>query len=237
MNNKHPLWLFEESEHVGVDYADKELAADYDNQHEGFRDFKEEAHRIVTALKLSKDSTVLDIGCGTGGLSTHFANACRHVYSVDISGEMISILEGKIKTHGIKNISTAQAGFLTYNHKGESPDAVVANMTLHHLPDFWKQIALCRLYDILKPGGSLFLADVVFGFPPRDYEKTINGWLENIEKAAGSKLSEEAVIHVRDEFSTWDWAMSGMLEHAGFHINCTIDPGPQIKAFVCSKDN
>jgi putative AdoMet-dependent methyltransferase len=85
MRNNRPAWLFDESAHVGVDYADRDLVADYDRQHEGFRDFEKEAEKIVAALGLSKDSAVLDIGCGTGALSVRLARKCRHVYAVDVS--------------------------------------------------------------------------------------------------------------------------------------------------------
>ena len=235
MNDEHPQWLFDESMQVGVDYTNEDLAADYDSQHEGFRNFKDEAGKIITALNLSKESIVLDIGCGTGGLSTHLAPACRHVYSVDVSKAMLSILDSKIKNQNLTNITTIQAGFLTYDHKGEAIDAIVANMTLHHMPDFWKQIALCRLYDILVPGGKLFLSDVVFDFPPRSYRKIINEWLNGMKEMAGSKMAEEAVVHIRDEFSTWDWITSGMLERACFEIESSIERMPQAKAYICSK--
>jgi len=64
VKDNRPKWLFDESNQVGVDYMDTELVGNYDAQHERFRDFKQEARRIATALKLSKQSTVLDIGCG-----------------------------------------------------------------------------------------------------------------------------------------------------------------------------
>jgi hypothetical protein len=41
MKKDHPEWLFDESVQVGVDYTDVDLVAEYDEQHEGFRDFAE----------------------------------------------------------------------------------------------------------------------------------------------------------------------------------------------------
>ncbi len=235
MGNNHPNWLFDESVQVGVDYADEDLVADYDKHHEGFRDFDQEAKKMFAALDLSRNSTVLDIGCGTGGLATRLAQMCGHVYAVDTSKAMIAALARKIENRGLGNITTIQSGFLTYRHQGADLDAIVANITLHHLPDFWKQIALCKLFDLLKRGGRLFLADVVFGFDPRTYQKTIEDWLAGMEKLAGKNMADETVTHVRDEFSTWEWIMEGMLERAGFRIDSSFEIMPHMRAFICSK--
>lgn len=62
MNDNHPNWLFDESVQVGVDYNDEDVVAEYDRQHEGFRNFDREAEKIFAALDLSRESTVLDIG-------------------------------------------------------------------------------------------------------------------------------------------------------------------------------
>jgi ubiquinone/menaquinone biosynthesis C-methylase UbiE len=235
MNNKRLNWLFDESVQVGVDYTDEDLVDKYDKHHEGFRDFDQEAKKIFSALGLSFDSIVLDIGCGTGGLTTHFAQMCKHVYAVDISKAMIAQLVHKTKTQGLYNVTAVQSGFLTYQHQGEALDAIVANITLHHLPDFWKQIALCKLFDILKPGGMLFLADVVFGFDPRTHQKTIEDWLADMEKLAGQSMADETIIHIRDEFSTWEWIMQGILERAGFRIDSSFEIMKHIRAYICSK--
>lgn len=235
MNDKRPNWMFDESVQVGVDYTDEDLVAEYDKHHEGFRDFDQEAEKIFAALDLSSDSTVLDIGCGTGGLTTRFAQMCKYVYAVDISKSMIAQLAHKIKTQGVCNVTMVQSGFLTYQHKGGALDAIVANINLHHLPDFWKQIALCRFFDILKPGGMLFIADVVFDFDPRTYQKTIEDWVAGMEEHAGESMADETVIHVRDEFSTWEWIMKGMLERAGFRIDSSFETMKHMRAYICSK--
>ena len=235
MKNNQPKWLFDESMQVGVDYTDKTLVAEYDKLHKGFRNYAQEAKKIAAILNLSQHSSILDIGCGTGGLTIYLAEICRHVYAVDVSKAMISVLDDKIKEQGLINVSTVQSGFLTYQHEGEPLDGIVANINLHHLPDFWKQIALCRFFDLLKPKGRLFLADVVFGFEPRDYKKVIDNWLAGMQDIAGQQMAEETIVHVRDEFSTWEWIMSGMLERAGFKIDNDFEIMPNIRAYVCSK--
>jgi putative AdoMet-dependent methyltransferase len=40
-------------------------------------------------------------------------------------------------------------GFLNYEHNGPPLDMIVSNLALHHLPDFWKMIALKRIHEML----------------------------------------------------------------------------------------
>jgi len=46
-------------------------------------------------------------------------------------------------------------------------DKMVTKAALHHLPDFWKSIALLETVDILKKGGKLYFFDVIFLFDPK----------------------------------------------------------------------
>jgi len=235
MDNDRPEWLFDEADHAGIDYSDASVVAGYDEAHKRFRDFDESARRISEALGLTADSAVLDIGCGTGELTTRFARTCRRVHAVDVSPAMIEAVERKAREQGLENVVTAVGGFLTYEHAGDPLDAVVANVCLHHLPDFWKQVALVKLCDMLKPGGRLFLADVVFGFDPRAHAEEVDAWLAGMREAAGEEMAGEAVVHVRDEFSTWDWVMEGMLGRAGFSVDSSEETAPSMRAYVCTK--
>ena len=234
---KHPDhdWLFDESVQVGVDYTDERIVSDYDKHHEGFRDFDREAGEIAASLGLSTDSAILDIGCGTGGLTTRLAQRCRYVYAVDVSEAMLAVLKSKIRSQGLKNVTAIQSGFLTYQHPGNELDAIVANINLHHLPDFWKQIALCKLYDLLKPGGRLFLADVVFDFDPRNYRSEIEDWIAGMKNLSGQTMADETATHIRAEFSTWTWIMEGMLKRAGFLIDTSFKIMQHMTAYICSK--
>jgi putative AdoMet-dependent methyltransferase len=229
-----PAWIFNEENLVGVDYGDSKVADEYENQH-AFRNFREEADKMYSALQLSGDSSILDIGCGTGGLSIELANRCKHIYSVDVSTAMISVLKKKIHEKNISNITAQAAGFLKYKHAGDPLDAIVCNVALHHLPDFWKQIALLNFYKMLKDGGKLFLCDVVFGFTPQNYQEEIDGWLSKMKEVAGEKITDETIVHVRDEFSTWDWVLKGMLEKAGFNVIANNELMKNMQIYICVK--
>lgn len=124
---------------------------------------------------------------------------------------------------------------MTYEHKADPVDAVVSVAVLHHLPDFWKAVGLYRIANMLKPQGKLFLFDVVFTFPVSGYQSELTKWIEFIHNHVGSEMAREAEIHSKDEFSTFDWIMKGILKQAGFGIEKTQSfPGFGV-SYICTK--
>jgi len=92
---------------------------------------------------------------------------------------MINCARNKAQKQGITNIEFINAGFLSYEHKFELADIILSKAALHHLPDFWKQIALLKMNKMLKMDGILYLFDIVFHFPPSEYEEKINNWISH----------------------------------------------------------
>lgn len=76
-------------------------------------------------------------------------------YAVDVSEVMIQQAVRKAQSAKISNIAFIHAGFLSYEHQEEPADIVLTRVALHHLPDFWKQVALLRMNAMLKMGGML----------------------------------------------------------------------------------
>lgn len=87
-------------------------------------------------------------------------------------------------------------------------------MAFHHLPD--KGIALDRMNGMLRPGGLLYIHDVIF--TQVDAESNISRWIEHLGEIGGTQLRDEVATHVREEFSTFDRIMDGLLERTGFKI-------------------
>ncbi|HMK53398.1 MAG TPA: class I SAM-dependent methyltransferase [Methanobacteriaceae archaeon] len=234
MQNR-PKWYYNEKQ-SGVDYLDPQIAREYDNEHQKFRNFEVESEQIIQNLGITPDDTVLDFGCGTGGIALNLAKHSKKVIGVDISQEMLDILEKKAQKQNINNIETHCAGFLTYTHgSSDKVDKIISMVALHHLPDFWKSIALLKLGEILKREGKLYLFDVVFTFKPQNYENSLEQLIKNMQVAAGDSMTEETEIHIRDEFSTYDWIMEGLLKKSGFSIDSKQIEAENLVGYVCSK--
>jgi putative AdoMet-dependent methyltransferase len=215
---RRPGWSFDENASAGVDYAGQEQAAAYDAMHQRFRRYAEQAAAIVGRLGLGPESTVIDMGAGTGAFAVHAARHVKRVYAVDVSRAMLGRCREKAKAAGLTNVICRVGGFLTYRHEESPVDAMVSVAALHHLPDFWKQVALRRAARMLRKGGKLYLFDIVFPSAVPDLGPQIRSWVASIRKQAGPRLAKEAEVHVCKEHSTYDWVMEGLLRRAGFRI-------------------
>jgi SAM-dependent methyltransferase len=128
-----------------------------------------------------------------------------------------------------------RAGFLSYKHTGTPPDAVFTRNALHHLPDFWKAIALDRLGRLLRPGGVLRLRDLVYSFEPSEADAAIPRWLAAApDDPRTGWTAAELAEHVREEHSTFTWLLEPMLERAGFEIrDRSFSPMRTYAAYTC----
>ena len=231
--SSHPSWHYDEIVQVGTDYSDEAEVAEYDSRMEKLRDIREEICEIITFLGPEQRKTVLEIGTGTGNFAIAASGYYDEVIAIDISQAMLGYA-GK-KAPYIKNIKFLQGGFLTYRHEGEPLDAVVTELALHHLPDFWKQVALLRISQMLRPGGKLYLMDVVYSFDISDYEGAINRYIEESEKNVGSDTAQQIADHIQKEYSTFGWIMEGMIKKAGFDINSAEYRAGFIAKYLCTK--
>ena len=136
-----------------------------------------------------------------------------------------------------RGVEAVQAGFLSYDHAGSPPDAVFTRNALHHLPDFWKAIALHRVAALLAPRGVLMLQDLVYSFEPQDAESAIDEWLVQAPTDSSSGwTADELAEHVRTEHSTFTWLLESMLARCGFEVRDRWVSGNQIyAAYTCVK--
>jgi ubiquinone/menaquinone biosynthesis C-methylase UbiE len=227
-------WQYDEFKQVGVDYENHEEVEAYDTRHAQFRDVDTECTNILDSLSVTSQSVVIELGTGTGAFAIHAAQRCARVYAVDVSFPMIEFSQRKAEMAGLKNITFCHAGFLTYKHSGKPADAIVASMSFHHLPDFWKGIALDRMKGMLRSGGLLYFHDVIF--EQTDAEANISRWIDQLGEIGGTQLSDEVATHVREEFSTFDWIMDGLLERAGFKIVSKEMTAGVIGTYLCKKE-
>lgn len=211
-----PGWYPEETVRAGEEHLDPGYVETYDAKAQ--TDPADDV-ALLRARGLNETDSLVDLGAGTGTLALAAAPFCRKVIAVDVSRPMLAALERKAAEQGIGNIELVHAGFLSYEHQGPLADAVYSRNALHHLPDFWKAIALSRIAAILKPGGVLRLRDLVYDVEPHKAADLFEPWLANAPATPDRGWTRsELETHIRDEHSTFTWLLEPMLEHAGFTI-------------------
>ncbi len=229
----NPSWYLDEFAHAGPEHLDEAYVEAYDRK--AGTDWAAEVAQLRD-LGLDETKTLVDLGAGTGGLVLEAAPLCRRVVAADVSPAMLDVIRERAARQGLRNVECVQAGLLSYEHEGEPADFVYSRHALHHLPDFWKAIALRRIAAILNLGGVLRLRDLIFSDSLDEVDRTIEAWLAGASTQSGVGWSRaELETHLRDEFSTFSWLLEPMLERAGFTIQVNNSVSKIYADYVCVK--
>jgi ubiquinone/menaquinone biosynthesis C-methylase UbiE len=228
-------WKYDEYVLTGTDYTDEAQVRQYDERMGGFRDFAAENARALEALSVQPGRRVLDIGCGTGRFALAAAAAGAEVVALDISEPMLGYARTRAVEEGLTNIRFEKSGFLDVTPELGVFYAVHSSLVLHHLPDFWKQIALCNIAAVLKKGGGFFLRDVVFSLRLEKYAQTVSFEIEALRAKGGEAMGGAFARHVAREYSTWDWIMEEMVYRAGLMPEAADYGDSFIAEYVCRK--
>jgi len=113
-------------------------------------------YRLFTAqipALIAGADRVLEIGAGTGIFTLEIAKNCAEVLAVDISGNMLKVLDEKAEAGGIKNIKTLKGNIETMELDGlfSVACAFSALEYLVDLPAFFS-----RLERNIAPGGTVY---------------------------------------------------------------------------------
>src|SRR5260221_11228880 len=119
------------------------------------------ARAALTMLGVQRGWRVADIGCGNGVMAWEDAMLGAEVDAIDISPAMLALARIYARDRKVA-VRTQPAGMLSFAYKPNSYDLIVSEFTLHHLPDFWKAVALARIFAPLMPDAIFNLRSSVF---------------------------------------------------------------------------
>lgn len=114
---------------------------------------------LAQQIQLPSQSQVLDVGCGTGLLTCRIAqqHANAQVTGIDASRPMINVARKKRAAH---NCHFQQALGEDLPFADQSFDLVTSALFFHHVDRELKQRSLQEISRVLKPGGTLLIADM-----------------------------------------------------------------------------
>lgn len=118
----------------------------------------------AAACHLEPNGTMLDLGCGAGNFSLRVLNQVSPLdcVLVDLSRPMLERAEQRVQALNTGKVRIIQSDIRTLSLTKESFDVILAGQVFHHLRgDAEWEAVFSRLYQWLRPDGSLFVADLI----------------------------------------------------------------------------
>lgn len=124
------------------------------------REGEEAPSKALDALDLKPGMVVADIGAGSGYYSSRIAKRIGptgRVYATDIQPGMIVLLDRRIASEGLTNVTTVLGGMDDPRLPPRAIDLAIMVDVYHELQE--PQLFLQRLKEAFKPGGRLVLLE------------------------------------------------------------------------------
>lgn len=171
-----------------ADGYDKTVGVSDEGNTYPFAGYKNVLGTIYKTIMEKKNAVVLDIGFGTGTLTTKlYENGCP-IYGQDFSARMIELAFQKMPNAYLYQGDFTQG--LVEPLQAQNYDFIVATYSLHHLTDEQKVCFLRMLRDHLNPGGQVLIGDVAF---------ENRSQLEQCRKNVGDEWDDDEIYFVVDE--------------------------------------
>jgi len=105
--------------------------------------------RVLQALDLGTDETVLEIGTGSGFITACLASLAKRVVSVEIFAELHEIAKGRLEEKNIHNIELFVGDVLRGWQPEQAHDVVVVTGSVPVVPE--------QFFGWVNPGGRMFV--------------------------------------------------------------------------------
>jgi ubiquinone/menaquinone biosynthesis C-methylase UbiE len=139
---------------------------------------------LVAQAELGAGLRVLEIGCGTGNVTTRVKRAEPGVDVVGTDPDPLALARAERKTRGMTGIRFERAYAQALPFADGEFDRVLSSMMLHHLDDDVKAGAAAEIHRVVRPGGTLHIVDI--GGPMTVHHGLAARWMKDNPHAAGN---------------------------------------------------
>lgn len=174
------------------------IARNYDEQRRRlipcFDDFYTISVALATSDCVGKSPRILDLGAGTGLLSSMLIEKYpdAELTLIDLSGKMLEVAKARL-AH-TNRVNYIQADYTDYAADDQF-DIIISALSIHHLTDEGKAKLYRNSYRNLKRGGVFINADQVLGSTPFIDSLYKKDWKSRVES---SDLSQSDIQSAYD---------------------------------------
>jgi len=116
------------------------------------------ANEIKKTIPLNTNMKALEYGAGTGITSFLLKDYLKDIVLMDNSTEMVKVMNEKIDTAKVKNMSALNFDLEQNDYEDGKFDLIFTQMVLHHVTDI--EIIIKRFTKLLNKGGYIAIADL-----------------------------------------------------------------------------
>ncbi|MBC2603608.1 class I SAM-dependent methyltransferase [Puniceicoccus vermicola] len=159
----------------------------------------------VAASATPEISQILDIGCGAGNYSLQLMEETEGPISChlsDLSQPMLDRARERVSALGRGPVQMFAGDFRTLDFPEGSYDVILAAAVLHHLRDSsdWEN-AFQKLYRLLRPGGGIWIVDLVHHSIPTVQNLMWERYGEYLESLGGPEYRQKVFAYIEKEDS------------------------------------
>jgi ubiquinone/menaquinone biosynthesis C-methylase UbiE len=140
---------------------------------------------LVAQAELAAGLRVLEIGCGTGNVTTRVKRAEPGADVVGTDPDPLALARAQRKARGMTGIRFERAYAQGLPFADREFDRVLSSMMLHHLDDDVKAGAAAEIHRVLRPGGTLHIVDI--GGHTTAHDGLAARWMKDSPHAAGNR--------------------------------------------------
>ncbi|HSZ72855.1 MAG TPA: class I SAM-dependent methyltransferase [Cytophagaceae bacterium] len=158
-----------------------------------------------SAKRINPHATkMLDIGCGAGNYTLKMLSKLPHLNCtlIDLSKPMLDKAFERVAPATSGEVIVVQSDIRNIQVLPESYDIILAGAVLHHLRDDadW-EFVFQKLYKALKPGGSLWISDLITQHNPVITAYIWESYGDYLEKIDGPDYRKKVLDYVEKEDS------------------------------------
>jgi ubiquinone/menaquinone biosynthesis C-methylase UbiE len=188
----------------------------------------EAIHDQIVEHLVRYGSRVLEIGCGTGALTSAMASRGARITAIDIAPAMLEVAKQRITTIGLLDevdLQLMDASLIGERFEPASFDLVVSSLAFSEMPPQTRAYVLRACVQVLAPGGKLAIVDEVR--PKNRLSRLIYSAIR-IPLRAATWLLTRTTTHPLHRFE-------GTLSNAGFRYEVSASHlMGSLQLFLCS---
>jgi len=180
-----------------ADGYDKSVNVSEESNEYPFAGYKDVVNHIYNQVREKDGACVLDIGFGTGILTTQLYNFGCNITGIDFSNNMIDIAKQKMPDAILINWDFSKG--LPAEIANHRYDYIISTYAIHHLTDKEKNNFIKSLLILLNKNGKILIGDVSFK-TRNELEKCRVKYNEYWDNDEIYFISEEIINYFNDNY-------------------------------------